>query len=148
MPHEGLPPARFAPNRNESRVNYDDLTKPDPSAHRLRSKSLEEMADEIEQVNRANGWFDEDRSVVEGHMLLVTEVVEATEAFRKWGLSDATRYAKPAPVKPEGVGSEYADIFIRLLDQCKRDGIDLRAEYERKIAYNRTRGYRHGGKVL
>lgn len=48
--------------------------------------------------------------------------------------------------KPEGVGSEFADILIRLLDECQRQGIDLTWEYERKIAFNKTRGHRHGGK--
>ena len=122
-----------------------------------------------------------------------------------------------ASCKPEGVGSEFADIFIRLLDDawlfgqvdleavktdpgrfgindsfpanmnvlhimivrvsmaqelgwddedarniehefgrilvflrqlCEKYGIDLLAEYERKIAYNRSRPYRHGGKRI
>ena len=33
-------------------------------------------------------------------------------------------------------------------DDCARYGVDLEAEYERKIAYNRTREFRHGGKLL
>jgi hypothetical protein len=48
--------------------------------------------------------------------------------------------------KPEGVGSEMADIFIRLMDEVDRSGIDLEWEVTRKLAYNRTRGHRHGGK--
>src|SRR3546814_6752737 len=48
--------------------------------------------------------------------------------------------------KPEGVGSEMADIFIRLMDEVERSGIDLEWEVTRKLAYNRTRGHRHGGK--
>lgn len=51
-------------------------------------------------------------------------------------------------IKPEGVGSEFADVLIRLLDDCSRWGVDLEAEYERKIRYNRTRAYRHGGKAI
>lgn len=50
--------------------------------------------------------------------------------------------------KPEGVGSEFADILIRLLDDCDRWGIDLAFEYERKMAYNERRPYQHGGRVL
>jgi len=46
----------------------------------------------------------------------------------------------------EGVGSEFADVFIRLLDYCSRFDVDLEAEYERKMAYNRTRPYRHGNR--
>ncbi len=48
--------------------------------------------------------------------------------------------------KPLGVASEAADIFIRLLDFCETWGIDLEEEYEKKMAYNRTRAVRHGGK--
>jgi hypothetical protein len=48
--------------------------------------------------------------------------------------------------KPEGVGSEMADVFIRLMDEVERSGIDLEWEVTRKLAYNRTRGHRHGGK--
>lgn len=48
--------------------------------------------------------------------------------------------------KPEGVGSEAADILIRLLDFVDRYDIDLLWEVERKLAFNRTRGHRHGGK--
>lgn len=48
--------------------------------------------------------------------------------------------------KPEGFGSEAADVLIRLLDTCERRGVDLDWEIERKLAYNRTRGHRHGGK--
>jgi hypothetical protein len=76
-------------------------------------------------------------------------VSEALEAWRRWGTDDATHdaeYPDRLNPKPEGVGSEFADIFIRLLDDCDRFGIDLRAEYERKMSYNRTRAYRHGGK--
>jgi hypothetical protein len=46
----------------------------------------------------------------------------------------------------QGVGSEFADVFIRLLDYCARFGVDLEAEYERKMAYNQTRPYRHGNR--
>lgn len=103
----------------------------------------------IHKINEANGWFDSDRTVVEGHMLIVSEVSEATEAYRKWGLADATTESDgTVTVKPEGVGSEYADILIRLLDQCERDGVDLVTEVERKLTYNQQRGYRHGGKRL
>lgn len=48
------------------------------------------------------------------------------------------------PLKPEDVGSEFADILIRLLDDAERYGIDLVYEFERKMTYNWTRPYRHG----
>lgn len=121
--------------------------------------SLNAMQAEIREINEANGWFDGERSFGDGIALLHTEVSEAYEAYRRWKLQDATATAGMTPesaeqyelaagslAKPEGVGSEYADILIRLLDQCERDGIDLQFEVDRKLAFNRTRGYRHGGK--
>jgi hypothetical protein len=63
------------------------------------------------------------------------------EAVARW------RAAGIVP-KPIGAASEFADVLIRLLDTCARHGVDLEAEYEQKMAYNRTRPNRHGGKVL
>lgn len=51
------------------------------------------------------------------------------------------------PRKPEGVPSELADIVIRALDAADAWGIDLDVVIERKLAYNATRGLRHGGKT-
>lgn len=70
------------------------------------------------------------------------------EAFTKDELWDL---AADGIAKPEGVGSELADIVIRVLDEVDRareEGveIDLDWEIERKLAYNRTRRHRHGGK--
>lgn len=137
------------------------------------SKSLAEMAEEIYEVNVTNGWYKEDRSIGDDIALLHSEVSEMFEAWRDTGLSDQTDgdehcgrcgigraehdvyfaststardahdFALP---KPEGWGSECADVLIRLLDTCRRTGVDLNYEYERKLAYNRTRGWRHGGK--
>lgn len=129
-------------------------------------QTLKQMMAEVREVNEANGWFDEDRRPAEGLALLHSEVSEWLEALRSWGTADATpeptsarppigetmaeqkiRLAGRTP-KPEGAGSEAADVLIRLLDECDRQGIDLEAEYVRKIAYNRTRSYRHGGRTL
>lgn len=50
--------------------------------------------------------------------------------------------------KPEGVPSEFADTFIRLLHYSHVHGIDLQAEVDAKMAYNTTRPWRHGGRNL
>jgi NTP pyrophosphatase (non-canonical NTP hydrolase) len=105
-------------------------------------KSISQMTSEILDVCHAKGWYDQPVSFGEAIALLHSEVSEALEAWRRWGTGDATG----ADGKPEGVGSEFADVFIRLLDYCSRFDVDLEAEYERKMAYNRSRPYRHGGR--
>ena len=39
---------------------------------------------------------------------------------------------------------EYADIVIRVLDQCRRLGINIQGAIEAKHAYNKTRAHKHG----
>jgi NTP pyrophosphatase (non-canonical NTP hydrolase) len=84
-----------------------------------------------------------------------SELSEALEAYRDHRLADATdpgiglvRSDGRVLPKPEGVGSELADTVIRLLDMADVFGIDLEAEIVRKIAYNATRSYQHGGRTL
>jgi NTP pyrophosphatase (non-canonical NTP hydrolase) len=115
------------------------------------SKSLKDMQAEVTLVNKEKGWFDKPVDFGTAMANLHGEVSEAWEAWRNWDTEDATPRVVDIGAgelfpKPEGVGSEFADILIRLLDDCARFGIDLEAEYERKITFNRTRSYRHGGK--
>jgi NTP pyrophosphatase (non-canonical NTP hydrolase) len=49
--------------------------------------------------------------------------------------------------KPEGIGSELADIIIRVCDTAGALGLDMEAELRAKLAYNRTRSHKHGGKL-
>ena len=125
--------------------NLDDYTA---------TEVLQEMARQVKEVNVTNGWFDDSRTFGEDIALLHSEVSEMLEAYREWGDADMTQgpaveysngYIMP---KPEGIGSEAADILIRLLDTCDRYDINLYGEFARKLAYNRTRGYKHGGKKL
>lgn len=78
-------------------------------------------------------------------------------AWAQWALHDLDHVKGTAPAcdcefgedkKPEGVGSEFADVLIRLLDDCDRWGVDLRFEFERKMAYNEKRPFQHGGRIL
>ena len=50
--------------------------------------------------------------------------------------------------KPEGVAIELADCIIRILDYCEYAGIDIEKAISLKHEYNKTRPYRHGGKII
>ncbi|GAA2579637.1 hypothetical protein GCM10010435_66080 [Winogradskya consettensis] len=200
-------------------------------SHANDEKTIEQMTAEIRAVNIEKGWRTADgglgaTSFGDYVALLHSELSEALEAYRDHRLDDATGKREEIwthaamceapifqgyrPAKPEGVGSEFADVLIRLLDTCdvcgvrpfERDltladvfpvdgpylisfgdwiawlhlltahlgstkladdaayllraliatcehfGLDLTAEYERKITYNRTRPYQHGGRTL
>lgn len=108
------------------------------------SKSLREMTFEVFQLNVSKGWFEDNREFGTDIALLHSEVSEMLEAYRDGhivGYDDEKG-------KPDDVGAEAADVLIRLLDTCQRYHIDLEFEYERKMNYNRTRPYKHGGKRL
>lgn len=50
--------------------------------------------------------------------------------------------------KPEGVPAEIADVVIRCFDYAEEGGFDLAEWIEMKLAYNATRGHKHGGKSV
>lgn len=105
--------------------------------------SLNSMAAEVHQNNKDKGFYDVVRTPLEYHMLIVTELAEASEAVRK---HKPDHYLDGE--KPEGEAVEIADALIRILDYAGFKGWDLDFIVKQKLDYNKTRSYKHGGKKL
>lgn len=79
-------------------------------------------------------------NVPEKLALIHSEVSEALEDYR----SDDMKEKLTETGKPVGFPSEIADIVIRVFDLAGKMGLDLTGAIERKMAYNRSRPYKHG----
>lgn len=120
------------------------------------SRTIRELQEVIHSDNRERGWWDSvdlpllvdsvgARSLVfEKLMLAATELSEAVEDVRNGATLNAVEVING---KPCGFPTEIADAVIRLLDLGKACDIDLGGVIEQKLAYNRTRGHRHGGRL-
>lgn len=105
-----------------------------------KGKTIQTLMEEVHENNVDKGWFEEDRSWWAEISLLHSEVAELFEAYRDFGMEDklefknehgyafmsaddpnARRWEEAGTLgKPVGVGSEAADILIRLLDTMWR----------------------------
>ena len=127
--------------------------------------NLDEWAQEVYTTAISKGWGDVKRTAVEDHMLIVTEIAEATEAVRakKPAIYQArilvegdTKTCDVTPSdsewslegKPEGEATELADALIRILHRFAQMGWSAEEVVAMKNAYNKTRPYLHGGKAL
>lgn len=101
------------------------------------------MCDEVWEWAHTKGWEpDPDRPFDDECALMTSEVMEALEAYRTWGFDDHTgrpkspdgKYLTPGgPIKPEGVGSELADVLIRLCHYAKRREFTIGTAHPMKL---------------
>ncbi len=96
----------------------------------IKGRSLNELAQICHSIAVEKGFWDKERNVGEALMLIVTELAEAMEGYRK---RDQANFKE-----------ELADAFIRLLDLCGGLKIDIEEEIYQKSVKNKARPYKHG----
>ena len=127
-----------------------------------------ELAWEIHENAMAHGWWEENRTFPEIVALCHSELSEALEEYRNnlpmvycvnpdceilrsrnttEGTCCNVCGFQSGKSKPEGIGVEMIDCLIRILDWAGAEGIDVDAVIRAKMDYNKTRPYKHGGKV-
>jgi len=118
---------------------------------------MNELAKEIHSIAKSKGWWDAERSFPEIIALCHSELSEALEEYRVGSTylyseffgegGDVLPESFPEGIKPQGIAVELADVIIRILDFCGKEDIDIEGIVHLKHEYNKTRPYRHGGKM-
>lgn len=119
--------------------------------------SISQIQQDSFETARSKGWHDDSDPVSKYKFpallaLIDSEVAEALEEFRNGHAPTEIYYELPKKdgdlPKPAGVPVELADVIIRIGDLCGVYGIDLEEAIKIKLAYNKSRPQRHGGKVV
>lgn len=131
--------------------------------------NINKLIKEAHQTAVEHGWHEEERSFGDVIALIHSEASEALEEARAGNKPTQTYYeckysnkktcnyychgldlcgieGKPVcqHAKPCGIPSEFADLLIRVFDTCGEYEIDLEAALKEKMAFNKTRPYKHG----
>jgi NTP pyrophosphatase (non-canonical NTP hydrolase) len=106
-------------------------------------QTLAELANEVHETAKEKGWYEKERNDFEMLALVHSEISEVVEALRKGN----PKSEKLDPIIFSAAEEEMADAVIRILDQCRKNKWNLGAAILAKMAYNKTRPYRHGNKL-
>ena len=126
----------------------DDLqTRNTQLLERARSaeeKTVSVMTRKAFQIALEKGWHDQGKPSWAEHLVNIHgEVSELWEAFRRGKLHHQCEKDADMTCAEE----ELADIVIRCMHVAAQNEIDLEKAILTKHEFNRTRPYRHGGKV-
>lgn len=105
-------------------------------------RSVNRLSKEIHQTAKDKGWWESDRNDGELIALIHSEASEALEALRAGNPPD-----DKVP-KFTGAEAELADVIVRILDMSAARKWRVAEALIAKIAYNKQRAYKHGGKVF
>jgi len=108
---------------------------------------IKTLCKESHEIAIQKGWFvernlDSTDTRLAFCALIHSEVSEAVECIRQNDMNLRIENGKP-----EGAVAELADVVIRVCDTCEALGLDLEEAIRVKQEYNRSRPYRHGGKL-
>ena len=113
--------------------------------------NIRDIISEANKTANEKGWWDDPhKSIGEMIALIHSELSEALEEWRK-GVDLQRIYYSQHPEskfnKPEGFSVELADAIIRICDVCGELNLPLERALAEKMEFNKTRPYRHGGKL-
>lgn len=125
---------------------------------------IKTLIKEAHKTAISKGWHEQDRDFGSLIALMHSELSEALEDYRNGhgiteiyyeckntcGINHDCNFPDDCKTckhgKPCGIPIELGDCIIRIFDTCGKYGIDLEKAIELKMAYNKNRPYRHGGK--